>query len=141
MNIYLDIDGVLLEDDSKLANFAPEFMEYILTKYPESTYWLTTHCQGDASVPMRRLGHMFEPRIAELMLAIKPTSFDHAKTTGIDFSKPFLWFDDNVFDFDKDILRENNALDNLIDVDLLKNPNVLQQFIYDFPTMSPHASA
>jgi hypothetical protein len=24
---------------------------------------------------------------------------------------------------------------------LLKNPNVLQQFIYDFPTMSPHASA
>ena len=139
MNIYLDIDGVLIKNDSTLANFAPEFIEYVLSKYPDSTYWLTTHCQGDASVPMRRLGQMFEPRIAELMLAIKPTSFDHAKTTGIDFSEPFLWFDDNVFDFEKDILRENNALDNLIDVDLLKKPDALQQFIYDFPTISPFA--
>ena len=29
MNIYLDIDGVLLEDDSKLANFAPEIVETV----------------------------------------------------------------------------------------------------------------
>ena len=127
MNIYLDIDGVLLEDDSKLANFAPEFMEYVLTKYPDSTYWLTTHCQGDASVPMRRLGHMFEPRIAELMRVIKPTSFDHAKTTGIDFSKPFLWFDDDCYLSERRDLEKNNAFNSWIEVDLRNYPDQLMR--------------
>jgi hypothetical protein len=129
MNIYLDIDGVLLVDDSKLANFAPEFMEYVLTKYPDSTYWLTTHCQGDASVPMRRLGHMFEPRIAELMLAIKPTSFDHAKTTGIDFSKPFLWFDDDCYQRERRDLKKNNAFNSWVEVDLRNYPDQLMREI------------
>ena len=86
---------------------------------------------------MRAGNESLRPHLEKLI----PTSWSEYKTEAIDFSKPFLWFDDNVFDFDRDILRENNALDNLIDVDLLKNPNVLQQFIYDFPTMSPHASA
>ena len=38
MNIYLDIDGVLLVNDNNLANHAHEFLEYITSRYP--TYWL-----------------------------------------------------------------------------------------------------
>jgi len=51
MNIYLDIDGVLLERNLKPARYAPEFITYVLTHYPDSTYLLTTHCQGDTTVP------------------------------------------------------------------------------------------
>ena len=42
MNIYLDIDGVLLANENNAAPYADEFLQHILTKYPDSTYWLTT---------------------------------------------------------------------------------------------------
>ena len=86
MNIYLDIDGVLLANDLNAANYANEFLRHVLTKYPVSTYWLTTHCQGDPSVPISHIGHLFDSDVAELMKKIKPTSWDTAKTRAIDFS-------------------------------------------------------
>lgn len=43
MNIYLDIDGVLLANSNRAADKADEFLEAALTKYPDSTYWLTPH--------------------------------------------------------------------------------------------------
>lgn len=55
-NIYLDIDGVLLANDKYPANHVHEFLEYVLTKYPDTTYWLTTHCQGDANRPIMDVG-------------------------------------------------------------------------------------
>jgi hypothetical protein len=78
---------------------------------------------------MRRLGHMFEPRIAELMLVIKPTSFDHAKTTGIDFSKPFLWFDDDCYQRERRDLKKNNAFNSWVEVDLRNYPDQLMREI------------
>lgn len=44
MNIYLDIDGVILANDKQPALHAKEFLKYITDNYP--TYWLTTHCKG-----------------------------------------------------------------------------------------------
>ncbi|OGM16531.1 hypothetical protein A2V56_00600 [Candidatus Woesebacteria bacterium RBG_19FT_COMBO_42_9] len=45
MNIYLDIDGVILANDKQAALYAKEFLKYVTDNYP--TYWLTTHCKGD----------------------------------------------------------------------------------------------
>jgi hypothetical protein len=89
------------------ANYAPEFLKYVLSKYPDTTYWLTTHCNGDASVPVQYIGHLFDQEIAELMKLIKPTSWETAKTRAIDFSEPFLWFDDDLF---YEVLRRTPAL-------------------------------
>lgn len=133
MNIYLDIDGVLLANDLNAANYANEFLRHVLTKYPVSTYWLTTHCQGDPSVPISHIGHLFDSDVAELMKKIKPTSWDTAKTRAIDFSEPFLWFDDDLFFEERQTLLEKNALDNWIKVDLVKNPDQLGSFIQSFP--------
>ena len=132
-NIYLDIDGVLLANDLNPANHASEFLKYVLEKFPESTYWLTTHCQGDASVPIQHIGHLFDNETVELMKKIKPTSWNLAKTRAIDFSKPFLWFDDDLFYEEKESLIEHDLLDNWIEVDLSKNPDQLQNFINSFP--------
>lgn len=133
MDIYLDIDGVLLANDLTPANYAKEFLQKVLGEYPDTTYWLTTHCQGDASVPVQHIGHLFDAETVDLMQKIKPTSWDLAKTNAIDFSKPFLWFDDGLFFEEKQTLLENNALDNWIEVDLAKNPNQLADFINSFP--------
>lgn len=132
-NIYLDIDGVLLANDLNPANHAPEFLKYVLEKFPDSTYWLTTHCQGDAKVPIQHIGHLFDTETVELMKKIKPTSWDLAKTRAIDFSRPFLWFDDDLFYEEKESLIEHDLLDNWIEVDLSKNPDQLQNFINSFP--------
>lgn len=132
-NIYLDIDGVLLANDLNPANHAPEFLKFVLKKFPDSTYWLTTHCQGDANVPIQHIGHLFDTETVELMKKIKPTSWDLAKTRAIDFSKPFLWFDDDLFYEEKQSLIEHDLLDNWIEVDLSKNPDQLRNFINSFP--------
>ena len=133
MNIYLDIDGVLLANDLNPARYANEFIRYVIDKYPDSTYWLTTHCQGDATVPIQHVGHLFEADVVELMKKIKPTKWDLAKTRAIDFNQPFLWFDDDLFFEEKQDLLKHNAMDNWIEVDLTKNQNQLLNFINSFP--------
>ena len=45
MNIYLDIDGVILGTKSPQKDVV-KLIKYILKHYPNSTYWLTTHCKG-----------------------------------------------------------------------------------------------
>lgn len=133
MNIYLDIDGVLLANELNTANYANEFLRYVLEEYSDSTYWLTTHCNGDASVPISHVGHLFEPDVQELMKRIKPTTWQTAKTRGIDFSMPFLWFDGDLFYEEKQELEERGVLDSWIEVDLAKDKNQLQKFLISFP--------
>lgn len=133
MNIYLDIDGVLLANDLNPANYASEFIKCILDRYPDSTYWLTTHCQGDAAVPVQNIGHLFDNETVLLLKKIKPTAWDLAKTRAIDFSQPFLWFDDDLFHEERLDLIKHKALDSWIEVNLSKDENQLMQFITSFP--------
>ena len=67
------------------------------------------------------------------MKKIKPTTWDMAKTRAIDFSKPFLWFDDDMFYEEKQTLLEHGVFDNLIRVDLSKDPDQLGKFVTSFP--------
>lgn len=133
VNIYLDIDGVLLANDLNPANYANDFLRKVLQEYPNSTYWLTTHCNGDSSVPIQHIGHLFDNDVQELMKLIKPTKWETAKTRGINFDVPFLWFDDDLFFEEKQELEKRGVLDNWIEVDLAKNENHLQNFIISFP--------
>jgi hypothetical protein len=134
MNIYLDIDGVLLANDLNAANHVHKFLEKVREKSSD-VYWLTTHCNGDASTAVKRLSLVFEPQTMELINDFKPTAWETAKTRAIDFSKPFLWFDDDLFYEEKVELERHNALDNWIGVDLAKNPNQLAMFVASFPLL------
>lgn len=136
MNIYLDIDGVLLANDLQPANHVEEFLRKVLAECPYSTYWLTTHCQGDASGPIRHIGYLFDDETVELMTQIKPTTWDLAKTRAIDFSQPFLWFDDNLFYEERQTLIEQGVLDNWVEVNLRQDPDALVKFIDSFPIPS-----
>lgn len=130
-NVYLDIDGVLLANDLNAANYVHQFLEKVTQSY--DTYWLTTHCKGDASTAVKRLSLVFPPETMALIKDIKATDWDLAKTEAINFSKPFLWFDDDLFYEERQELLKYDAIDNWIEVDLRKNPNTLKMFIDSFP--------
>ncbi len=131
-DVYLDIDGVLLANDLNPANYVHDFLVKVRDSANE-VYWLTTHCKGDASTAYKRLQLVLKPETMELLKDVKATDWDAAKTDGIDFSKPFLWFDDDLFYEERVVLESKQALDNWIEVNLSKDENNLLRFITSFP--------
>lgn len=127
MNIYLDIDGVILANDKRIANYAHEFIEHLVNKYP--VYWLTTHCRGDASYTVNHLKMFFNSETMKLIERILPTNWDILKTEAIDFSEAFLWFDDDLFGGEKEILKQHNCLDSWMEIDLKKDENQLTKYL------------
>jgi phosphatidate phosphatase APP1 len=66
MKIYLDIDDTLIHTDlfnMRPANHVKEFLTNVVNNH--DTYWLTTHCNGDASVPVFYLSKIFPEAIWE----------------------------------------------------------------------------
>ena len=132
MNIYLDVDGVLISN-GKPANGLNEFIEYLDANYRGNVFWLTTHCQGSTDSVMsylRRFVNDFDT--IEALERIKPTKWNTAKTEGIDLSEAFLWFDDNLLYGEKQALTDNEASENVILVNLKEEPDTLLSFVRDF---------
>jgi hypothetical protein len=131
-NVYLDIDGVLLANDLNPALHVHDFLVKV-KENANDVYWLTTHCKGDATTAYKRLELVLEPKTMDLLTDVKATDWDAAKTDAIDFTQPFIWFDDDLFFEEKRVLEKYSALDNWIEVDLAKDQNNLQKFIISFP--------
>lgn len=135
MNIYLDIDGVILANDKQASLHVKEFLKYVTDNFP--TYWLTTHCKGDSSYTINLLSRFLDFETIEIARKIKTTNWSLSKTEAIDFSSPFLWFDDYLFDFEKDELVKHNALRSWVKVDLSVNTNQLRDYVNNFPKAIP----
>lgn len=128
MNIYLDIDGVLLINEAHASPYAEEFICSILAKYPNSTYWLTTHCWKGVNRTSEVLSQAINKSTLSLLRThVRPTEWGEAKTDAIDFTRPFLWFDDDLFEDERQVLVENNALSSWIEVNLSNNPDHLKE--------------
>ena len=129
MNIYLDIDGVLLANDKEAARYADELLQAVLKDYPESTYWLTTHVwRGEHRVNEVLAPHL-KPETVALLDKIKPTVWNEMKTDGINFSEKFIWLDDDLWDDELKELEKHNATDNFILIDLQRDPDQLRTII------------
>lgn len=124
-NIYLDIDGVLLGKKGKPAIGLDYFLK-TLHKHGNDVYWLTTHCNGDASTVVKYITPHLKSSLSKVIAEqIKPTTWN-VKTQGIDFNKPFLWFDDKPLGWaDKDAIKKHNTTNSLVIVDLEKSPFAL----------------
>lgn len=133
VNIYLDIDGVLLANEQHAAEFADEFLQYVLKNYPETTYWLTTHCWQGENRAVEVLEPHLQPETTELLKQVQATNWGEYKTEAIDYCRPFLWFDDELYDSEETSLSLVSMLDNHIRVDLTNNPKQLAALIEDFP--------
>ena len=129
MNIYLDIDGVLLANEKHAATGADELIQRALELYPDSTYWLTTHDWKGQFTVHEVLDSALRPETILLLGNIKHTAWGEFKTDGIDFTQKFLWLDDDLWDEEQSELKKHNATDNFILIDLHKNPNQLKTII------------
>ncbi len=123
MNIYLDIDGVIITKDKKIANGLVEFLEY--ATHNHTCFWLTTHCKNDANRVEEHIKPILPEHVFKLVQRVKPNSWTDYKTDGINFDEDFMWLDDNLFLKEKDVLLKNNALSKLELIDLRANPNQL----------------
>lgn len=130
-NIYLDIDGVLLANESNPAKYADKFIKRVVSSFP--TYWLTTHCRQGENYTLSLLSRFFDKATMEYLRLIKPTEWDTNKTEGIDFSVPFLWFDDDLYEGEREDLVKHNVLENWIEVNLIKDEEALGKFLSSFP--------
>ena len=129
MNIYLDIDGVLLANENNASLYADEFLQHVLTKYPDSTYWLTTHNWRGENRAIEVLSPTLKPETAELLKKIKPTEWGELKTDAINFEEDFLWFDDDLWPDELKVLEQNNATGCMVMIDLNKDPDILKKLI------------
>jgi hypothetical protein len=111
VNIYLDIDGVLVGTKSPKEDCV-KFLEYLLAHFPNSTYWLTTRCNRGENHADRPLYDVYPDELAKRVFAtVQPTNWGDWKTNAIDFSQPFLWFDDDLFYVEKMALEKHGVLD------------------------------
>jgi len=126
MNIYLDVDGVLIQHDGTLAAHADEFLaELLASGHP--VHWLTTRCRDGDPAPVREmLTKLVRPETADLLHAIRPTSWATSKLEAIDLKNPFIWFDDQPLQFEIEELTECGLLDCWVKIDLLREPDQLR---------------
>ncbi len=131
MNIYLDIDGVLLHDslsnNGALADHATELLKEVTSRH--QCYWLTTHCRGGENRAPEYLSPKLPSHAKEYVNKIIPIDWGSWKTDAIDFSKDFRWIDDDVYDPEREALARHNCLDKLIFVNLQENPKQLRDIV------------
>ena len=118
MNIYLDIDGVILGTKSPRKD-VEELLRYILEHYPNSTYWLTTHCKGGVNrcAEWLRRNDISSDLVDELDKTVKETDWGVMKTEAIDLDQDFVWFDDTLFETERKTLEAYHALDGFYRMD------------------------
>lgn len=123
MDIYLDIDGVLLgtaspiEDTVKLA-------DHIITRYPGHIYWLSTHCRHreNRCAEWLRANDFPEDLVRKLDAAVRPLYWETFKTEAIDFLRPFVWLDNEPLLSELRRLEEHGAGSSVFVMDK-RDPN------------------
>lgn len=130
MKIYLDIDDTLIHTDlfnMRPANYVREFLTNIVNKH--DPYWLTTHCDGDASRPVFYLAKIFPEELIPIIMKIKPTTWNVNKIEAINLDEEFMWFDDILEDTEEKLLISKGKRDSHIMVNLDDNPDFLKDYL------------
>lgn len=125
-NIYLDVDGVLVTGPHRLSAGAAEFIRYAVDNF--GVYWLTTHCvDGNPDRAIDYVQRAADEDLRPWLERIRPTKWGLKKTEAIDFSRPFLWFDDNCLSGERYDLQQNQVLNSWIEIDLHNVPDQMEK--------------
>jgi hypothetical protein len=134
MNIYLDIDGTLLHEELSAQDGRPAagLAEFFIALRPHTTYWLTTHCRdGNPDRARSIMKQHVLPDLYPDIDRILPTTWDVAKTEGIDWSRDFIWFDNDIRDHEWEQFNSAGPNQQAIEVNLRQNPNQLIEVTSD----------
>jgi hypothetical protein len=138
MNIYLDIYGVLLIDNARVANYVDEFLQTILQEYPDSTYLLTAKSSSGQNRIKELLVPNLKPETVALLGSIKHSVWSDLKTDVINFDDDFLWFDDDLWPDELKVLEEHEAAEQFILVKLKEDPDMLKKLATVVKTNGQH---
>jgi len=131
MNLFIDIDGVLLgkktpeQNEICLAGYAEEFLDFALGKF--DCYWLTTHCKGDTTKAIDYLSQYGDREFISLAKKVKPTNFKTFKTEAL--FGDFYWIDDQPMAYEIQYLDERGWLKYWLQVNTRNNYNELSNII------------
>ena len=123
MNIYLDIDGVILKR-GVVTPHLKKFLKYITDKH--TVYWLSTNCKGDKEYTINLLKRYLDDTLIPYLEKIKETNWNIYKTEAIDFSKDFRWIDDSVQSHEILVLKDKGFYNNWIKVNLDNKDELLR---------------
>lgn len=125
MNIYLEIDSILLVN-GRLANHADAFLQAVMMKYPDATYWLTPNDKVRRDEVGKLLTSQLKPETAALLDKIKVAEWNGVASDAIDFKQDFLWFGNELWQEDLKALEKHDVIERFILVDLAKEPDILE---------------
>jgi len=131
MNLFIDIDGVLLgkspiTQQPLLANHAHQFLEFCLLNF--DCYWLTTHCkEGKNDSVVNYLTPYVDSETLSLVQQVIPTCFKTFKVEAL--FGDFLWIDDQPTAYEIQYLDDHQLLNRWIQVNTRKNINELASAI------------
>lgn len=132
MDIYLDIDGTLIHEDTFETKAAEGLEEFIVALRPHTTYWLTTHCRnGNPTRPREILKQYLPTSLHSEIDRIKGTVWDTMKTQGIDWSRDFIWFDNDIRQAEWEIMKQGNPNQQVIEINLKANPDQLVEIAHE----------
>lgn len=138
MNLYLDVDGVLLgkrsPGDAEIvqAGYCQEFLEYVTSHF--KCYWLSSHTKdGDVEhlVDIIRT-YTTDADILALCRKIEPARWNTLKTESINFNAEFIWIDDQPLAAELEEMRKHGVEDRMILVDTRKDYFALDAVLLRF---------
>jgi hypothetical protein len=134
LNLYLDLDGVILRRADTVAGIelAPHALSFLRWATElHRPYWLTTrdaHGQHAGILRAFRLAMgcaTLSAYIEALVKSIRPTAWSGSKISGVDLSSDFVWIDDEPLAVEVAALQDHNLLNRLIVIDTNKDDDGL----------------
>ncbi|MBY0309790.1 hypothetical protein K2Q16_01450 [Patescibacteria group bacterium] len=134
MNMYLDIDGTMIHEDhwETENQAAAGLADFLIALRSHTTFWLTTHCRdGNPERARTIMKQHVPPELHPDIDRILPTTWDVAKTEGIDWSHDFIWFDNDIRGHEWERFKAATAHQQAIEVNLKQYPNHLIEITRD----------
>ncbi len=127
IDLYLDVDGVIVgRNHAGNKAIIPNIEDILLyTKEHFHCCWLTTHGRYSTDDVIKYLSLYSQDINLSLFVHIEAVRWNTLKTEAIDFSRPFIWIDDQLLQAEVRILKEKACLENWLFVDTCQNINGL----------------
>lgn len=130
VNIYLDIEQVLILNDGHIVPHVKNFLKTITT---HNVYWLTANNGGNNEFELKRLVPLLDNDEINLISLINHCKWDMIRTDAIDFSQPFLWFTHSVDEFEMEDLQRHKCMVNLHIINCTVEPDALKSLAHKLP--------
>ncbi len=129
INIYLDIDGVLLIPDytngDKWIPDIENIFKYLTENF--NCFWLSTHSHHGKLDTNKLFYSLPKDNLKKYFEKIKSPAWNVLKTEAIDFSMPFIWIEDQPLASEIEVLKQHGCSESLLLVNIKKDRLTLEK--------------